>query len=212
MKNPEIILVGGGGHCKACIDVIETEDKYQIIGIIDIPEKLGEEILGYKIIGNDDEIPQFIEKETYFLITLGHLGNPKLRIKLFELIQNNGGKFATVISPLAHISKHSIIGEGTIVMHHVIVNANAKVGKNCIINNKALIEHDTIINDDVHISTGAIINGTCEIGESCFIGSQSIINHIVKINSNIIIGSGSVVRKNLIEEGLYVGNPVKKIR
>lgn len=42
MKQPEIILIGGGGHCKACIDVIETERKYRIAGIIDIPEKKGE--------------------------------------------------------------------------------------------------------------------------------------------------------------------------
>lgn len=25
MKQPEIILIGGGGHCKACIDVVEAE-------------------------------------------------------------------------------------------------------------------------------------------------------------------------------------------
>jgi hypothetical protein len=31
----KIILVGGGGHCKSCIDVIENENKYKIIGIID---------------------------------------------------------------------------------------------------------------------------------------------------------------------------------
>ena len=34
----EIILIGGGGHCKSCIDVIEQEGKYQIAGIVDLPE------------------------------------------------------------------------------------------------------------------------------------------------------------------------------
>ncbi|MBI4645951.1 MAG: acetyltransferase, partial [Bacteroidia bacterium] len=28
----KIILIGGGGHCKACSDVIETEGKYNIAG------------------------------------------------------------------------------------------------------------------------------------------------------------------------------------
>ena len=51
---PEIILIGGNGHCKACINVVEQENKYQIAGIIDVPEKLGQKILGYKVIGNDE--------------------------------------------------------------------------------------------------------------------------------------------------------------
>jgi len=33
MKN--LILIGAGGHCRSCIDVIEAEKKYKIIGLID---------------------------------------------------------------------------------------------------------------------------------------------------------------------------------
>jgi len=34
MMKSELILVGGGGHCKSCIDVIERQGKYRIAGII----------------------------------------------------------------------------------------------------------------------------------------------------------------------------------
>ncbi|HIE16406.1 MAG TPA: hypothetical protein EYP69_05735, partial [Bacteroidales bacterium] len=57
MNRPKIILIGGSGHCKACIDVIEAENKFQIEGILDLPIKYGSKILGYKVIGNDDNIP-----------------------------------------------------------------------------------------------------------------------------------------------------------
>ena len=52
----EIILIGGGGHCKSVIDVIEKEGRFKIAGIVDVPELLGTEILGYPIIGNDSDI------------------------------------------------------------------------------------------------------------------------------------------------------------
>ena len=39
MQKPEIILVGGGGHCKSCIDVIEAEGRFIIKGIIDLPDR-----------------------------------------------------------------------------------------------------------------------------------------------------------------------------
>ena len=52
-----------------------------------------------------------------------------------------------IISPTGYVSKHAKIGEGTIVMHNTIVNANARIGKNCIINNKSLIKRANYILD-----------------------------------------------------------------
>ena len=50
----KIILMGGGGHCKSCIDVIESANEYEIVGILDTADKLGQSILDYKIIGTED--------------------------------------------------------------------------------------------------------------------------------------------------------------
>ena len=49
----EIILIGGGGHCKSVIDVIEQQKKFKIAGIVDKPKLFGSKILGYSVIGND---------------------------------------------------------------------------------------------------------------------------------------------------------------
>ena len=57
-------------------------------------------------------------------------------------------------------SKHCTIGEGTIIMHDVIINAKASVGFNCIINNKALIEHDAKI---AHNSTFQLVLSLMEV-------------------------------------------------
>lgn len=212
MDKPRIILIGGGGHCKACIDVIEQEDKYKISGIIDVPEKLGENIFGYKVIGNDNDIPKLAKQDCNFLITVGHLGNTKLRIKLFNVVKSNGGVFPIIISSLSYVSKYSCIAAGTIIMHNVIVNAGAEIGENCIINNKALIEHDAKIGGNVHVSTGAIINGDCIVDDMCLIGSSSVLKHSINVMSNTIIGAGAIVTKNITESGIYVGSPAKKIR
>ncbi len=212
MNKPKIILVGGGGHCKACIDVIESENKFEIAGIIDLPEKLGTKILGYKIIGNDDDLPKLAQKDYNFLITVGHLGNANLRKKLFNIIKSNGGKLPVIKSPFSHISRHSKIEEGTIIMHNVIVNAAAKIGENCIINNKSLIEHDVVVKKNCHISTNAVLNGECMVEEDCLIGSSSVLKQTINICKNTIIGAGSVVTKNITESGTYVGIPAKKIK
>ena len=52
----KIILIGGGGHALSCIDVIESEKKFKIVGIVDGNLKKGKKILNYKVIGGDKDL------------------------------------------------------------------------------------------------------------------------------------------------------------
>lgn len=205
MKRP-LILIGGGGHCKSVIEVAESAG-YDIKGILDMPDEVGKEVLpGHKVIGTDDEIPQYVE-ECDFIITVGFIKNPALRIKLYNKVKAAGGRLATIIASTAHVSKYAELGEGTVIMHHAFVNAGAKIGDNCIINTFVNIEHDAEVGNQCHISTGTMVNGECKIGENCFIGSQSVCANCIEIASDIIVGAGSVVRKSIRVKGIYAGNP-----
>lgn len=205
MKRP-LILIGGGGHCKSVIEVAESAG-YEIKGILDMPDEVGKDVLpGHKVIGTDDEIPQYVE-ECDFIITVGFIKNPALRIKLYNKVKAAGGRLATIIASTAHVSKYAELGEGTVIMHQAFVNAGAKIGDNCIINTFVNIEHDAEVGNQCHISTGTMVNGECKIGESCFIGSQSVCANCIEIASDIIIGAGSVVRKSIRVKGIYAGNP-----
>ena len=52
--NKNIILIGGGGHCASCIDVIEQEGIYQIAGIVD--KNYDGKSLGYPSLGDDSDL------------------------------------------------------------------------------------------------------------------------------------------------------------
>lgn len=208
MKKP-LILIGGGGHCKSVIDVAESAG-YTILGILDKPEEVGKKVLDYNVIGVDDDIPNYVDKAE-FIITVGFIKNPELRIKLYNKVLEAGGKLATLIASTAHVSKYARLGMGTVVMHQSVVNAGAVIGDNVIINTFANIEHDVIIGDQCHVSTGAIINGDAIVADSTFVGSQSVINQGV-IFSGGVIASLSVVNKNTTRRGIYAGCPAKFIR
>lgn len=177
--NKPLILVGGGGHCKSFIDVAESAG-YTILGVLDRLEEVGKPVLGYKVIGTDDDMAKYAD-QVEFIVTVGQIKSPDLRIKLHKTLVDVGCRLATIIAPTAHVSKYATIGEGTVVMHQAVVNADAKIGKGCIINTFANIEHDVRIGDYCHISTGAMVNGGAEIADGIFVGSQSVINQCVKI-------------------------------
>lgn len=202
-----LILIGGGGHCKSVIDVAEGVG-YNILGILDVPSEVGKSVLGYPIVGIDADIDKYVN-QAEFLITVGQIKSPDLRMKLHEMVINAGGKLATVIASTAHVSKHAVLEEGTVVMNNAFVNADAKVGKGCIINSFADIEHDAVIGNYCHISTGVMINGGVNVHDGCFIGSQSVVNQCVSISERSIIASGSLVNVDIHESGVYYGNPTQ---
>ena len=195
----KLILIGGGGHCKSCIDVIEKEGRFQISGIVDVPEKYGEKILNYEIFANDELFPELVKDYKNFLITLGQIKTPVKRINLFDQLKQLGASFVISISPSANVSKHAKIEEGSIVMHGANINASAIIGKNCIINTSALVEHDVVIEDHCHISTASVVNGGSRICKNTFIGSNTVIKEHVTIGANSLIGGGLRVGSNIAE-------------
>lgn len=205
MNNKALILVGGGGHCKSMIDVAESAG-YTIKGILDVKENIGKSVLNYPIIGTDDQIRDFIY-DYLFIVTVGHIKDVSLRVNLHRKIENMGGKLGTIIASTAYVSKYAEIGHGSVVMHQAVINAGAQIGTGCIINTFANVEHDAEIGDFCHISTGAIVNGNCKVGDRTFLGSQSVMVNGVEIISDCVIGAGSMVRKNIINKGVYSGNP-----
>lgn len=207
-----IILIGGGGHCISCIDVIEKTGKYEIVGILDLPGKIGQKVLGYPIIGSDDELVTFLPRSTNFLITVGQIDSSAIREKIYNRVKLAGGNLPVIVSSGAYVSKHAEIEEGTVIMHNVLVNAVAKIGKACIINTNALIEHEAVVGDFCHISTSAIANGQVKIGNRCFIGSNTVIGNNTSVTDDVVIAAGSQVLKNVTLPGTYIGNPLRKIK
>ena len=190
---PNLVLIGGGGHCISVIDIIENGNEFNILGILD-SNIIENNILGYKILGGDDLIPELVNENTYFLITVGQIKSYSIRKKISKILTENNAKLATVISSLAYVSKHASIEEGTVIMNHAVVNAKSKIGKNCIINTMSNIEHGVLIGDFCHISTCAVVNGESVIGYGTFIGSNATISNNISIKENSIISAGKFIK------------------
>ena len=209
---PPLVLVGGGGHCRSLIDVIEAEGAWQIAGIVDLPQRQKQSVFGYPLIGADEDLPALAGKYPYFLVAAGQTGLPALRERLYNMITKAGGKLPTVCSPLARVSPRATIGDGTVVFHQAVVNAAATVGENVIVNTFALIEHDAHVGACCHISTGARVNGGCQVADRCFVGSGAVLRDGVRLAEGTIVGCGAVVVRDTEPFGVYVGVPARRIK
>lgn len=185
-----VYLVGAGGHCKSCIDVIEAHGGYHIQGLFDATVAEGTTVRGYKVLGSDADIAHYVADGSFFLITVGQIKTPEIRMNISARLVELGAQFATIISPRAYVAKDAILGDGTIVMHDVLVNSAARVGSHCILNTRSLLEHDCLVEDFCHISTGAILNGDVHLGAGSFVGSLSTLQEGAKIPPRSILAAG----------------------
>lgn len=208
----DIILIGGGGHCKSVIDTINRLNKYNIIGVFDVPGKVGTQISGIKVIGIDDDLEYFYKKGIkYAFLTIGSIGDVILRRKLHSIAQGIGYKFPNIIDGTAIISEQIKIGSGNFIGKGVIINSDTIIGDNCIINTGSIIEHDCYIEDFCHIAPGSTLSGGVKVGKDTHIGTNAIIIQNIKVGANTIIGAGSVLLKDIGDNKKAYGNPCREV-
>ena len=210
--NKKILLIGGGGHCKSVLDTLLLLNEYNEIAIVDLFENIGKSIMEIPIIGSDTDLAYlFKDGYEFAFITMGSIGNPKLRIKLYDEISLIGFKIPNIIDISANVSNFTELGKGIFIGKKSIVNAGAIVGNGAIINTGSIIEHDCKIGEFVHIAPGAILGGAVEIGKNSHVGSGAIIKQQIKIGYNSIIGMGSIVTKIIGNNKKAYGNPCREV-
>ncbi len=198
-----LLLLGGGGHCRSCIDTIEAQGLYEIVGVVQPKNKGGNEGLGYPIVGCDDDLQALLTETPAAIITVGQIKTPDTRTRLFNLLKTLKAELPVIKSPFSYCSPRAVVGEGTILLHGSLVNACVEIGANCIINSMALIEHDAKIANHCHIATGARVNGGVVIGNGSFVGSGCVIREGVQIGERAVIAAGVIVLQD-IPAGAFV--------
>lgn len=208
----KIIIFGSGDHAKVILGEIIKKKKFKVIGFYDENKKKNEVIIKlngkvYKnIIGKIDILSSYLHG------IIG-VGDNNLRKKIQQRINkiNNNFKWSTVISNNSIIDKSVKLGVGTFISANCFININSSIGDHCIINSSSSLDHDNIIKNFVSIAPGTICGGNVQINDNTQIGIGTIIRNNVKIGKNILVGGGSYVNKDLIDNSVYYGIPIKKI-
>lgn len=211
--NHKLLLVGGGGHCKSVLDCLGQNAVYDKIGLVDLPDKLGQTILGIPIIGCDDDLPRLLaEGFTHAFVTLGSVGNACPRISLMALLAEIGYNLPNIVDSTAVVSRYANLGKGIFVGKNAVINAGASIGDGAIINTGAIIEHDCQVGSFAHLAPSSILCGEVFVGEAAHIGAGSVIRQKSKIGARTMIGLGSVVVRDIPADTTAMGNPCRVVK
>lgn len=204
----KLVLVGGGGHCKSVLDSLIELNEYNEIVILDVKEKIGENILGYKIVGTDSDLKDLKNQGfNYAFLTIGNLSLIKQKVNLYQELLILDFIIPNIIDKSAIISINSILEQGIFIGKSVIVNAGSSIGHGVILNSNSLIEHDVILEDFVQIAPRVCVAGNVLIKENSFIGMNTSIRENTIIGKNSVVGMGSNILRDVPDNVVIFGNP-----
>lgn len=208
----EIVLIGGGGHSKVLIEIIELLKQYKIIGILDSQIAIGTYISGIAVLGEDDLMSNlYANGVKNACIAVGSIKDNSKRKNLYEKVKQFGFQVPSLLHPYSIISKDTIISEGVQVTAGAIIQKGSTIGLNSIINTGAIIEHDCVIGKHVQVCPGVVISGDCVIGDGAFIGAGVTIIQGIKIGNNSIVAAGAVVVENVPDNTKVMGVPARMV-
>lgn len=114
------------------------------------------------------------------------------------------------IGPFVEIQKHVKIGKRCKVQSHSFICELVTIGNDCFISHGSMFINDLFSNGKPAGGRKELWKST-DIGNNVSIGTNATILP-VRITNNVVIGAGSVVTQDILESGIYVGNPARKIR
>lgn len=202
LATDKLLIIGCGGHARSVADVALSLGISNLI-FWDINARENETLFTFPVVADSSLF--HICKKLFIAI-----GDNKERADYFEKLKEK--KLHNIISAHAYIAISATIGRGIFIAHGAHVGPMACVGDNTIINTRAVIEHECAIGAHSHISVNATITGRCQIEDFVFIGAGAVVKDKVSICSNVTVGAGAVVVKDIIEPGIYVGSPARKIK
>lgn len=190
-EQARIILVGGGGHAKMCIDILCQMKTYAIHGILDANLTIGDAVLEVPVIGRDTELAKYYQEGIRLAVNaVGAASNHPLRSTLYNRIKEAGFSLPNLLHPAAVVEPSAMLGEGNQIMAHATVGSGVRIADNCIINCGSVVSHDCRLGNNVHIAPGALLAGMVEVGEDTLIGMGVTVYLGVKIGKRVIIPNG----------------------
>lgn len=114
------------------------------------------------------------------------------------------------VGPFVEIQKSVTIGDRTRIQSHSFICELVSIGSDC------MIAHGVMFINDLFASGGPARGDktkwrNTQIGSHVSIGSNATILP-VSICDHVVIGAGSVVTRNIVEPGIYAGNPCRKLK
>jgi len=199
-----VVILGGGGHAKVIIDILEQAGETEIAGLVSLSPQ---SICGYPWLGPDEVLADTLRSgiDSAFVA----IGDNQRRLDCIDALKRTGFTLVNAISPAAVISRHATVACGVAVMPGAVINAGARLEEGAIVNTNASVDHDCIVGRCAHVAPGCSLAGWVKLGDGVFLGTGANVIPNISIGEWTTVGAGAAVVEDLPAQVVAMGVPAR---
>lgn len=170
--NKKLLILGAGTYGVVAKEIALSMNCFDKIEFVDDQAKLAAD--GSGVVGTSEDIKRLSSAFSHAVVALG---NPEIRIKLLQKIENETTmEIATLISPLAYVSSSANIGKGCIIEPMAVIHTGCVIGNGCLISAGAVVNHISTLEDGVHVDCNATVAGYMNVPRATKIACGEVFN------------------------------------
>jgi hypothetical protein len=182
-----VLVLGARGHARSVLDVIRSEGRYHVAGLIDSAQPKGTPTLGSHVLGQELDLPVLCREQGTALGIVAIGDNWKRRAAMERLLGLVPSfVFVSSVHPAA-----TVAGD---------------------VNTLASLDHDGVMEDYSSLAPGAVTGGRVHLGTCAAVGLGARVVHNLRIGAHAVVGAGSLVLADIPPEVVAFGAPAQVIR
>lgn len=211
MKDILIYGYGGLGREVACLisKINDQHPRWNVIGYIDDGVPMGTCCKYGEVIGNIDTLNVW-DKPVDVAIAIG---SPRYLKEVSQKITNPLVNFPNIVAPNTFYFDESAVqmGVGNIIGFGCRFSCNVAIGNFNVLDGCISLGHDAVVGSYNMLFPEVRISGQTIIGDENYFGSRCFAAQCIKIGNNNRFGAGAFILRKIKDNGLYMGNPAKKV-
>lgn len=138
------------------------------------------------------------------------VADPVSRAHLVSRLPKDTAYF-TFVHPAALLLGDIEIGAGSFIGAYSVLTTGIKIGNHAILNRGNHVGHDCVLGDYCSLMPGAVISGNCRLGNRTYLGTNAAVRERTSVTDDVTIGMGAAVVSDIVNPGVYVGVPAKRL-
>jgi sugar O-acyltransferase (sialic acid O-acetyltransferase NeuD family) len=207
-----LALVAASGLAREVLavpGVVEAFDR--VVVVDDDPRRWGDDLVGHVV------VPGGLQRVT----NLGECGvvvcagAGRARRAIVARLAGLGigaDRYITVRHPSADVPPGCTVGHGSILLSHVALTCDVRVGSHVVAMPGVTLTHDDVVADFATLCAGVSLGGHVTVGEAAYLGMNASVREHTTVGRETTLGMGAALLTDLPDHETWVGVPARPVR
>ena len=207
-----VVIFGNLRSASLACFCLRHDSPYRVVAFtVDEAYRQADHFDGLPLVAFENLEQHYPPSDCRLLIPMGYQRINSIRRARYEAARARGYDFISYISSRASVWPDLVVGDNVLIYEHAIIQPFARIGSNCIIRSGAHVSHHCTVKDHAFVAAEVAMGGESTIGEQAFVGVGAIVIDNISIGDRGFIGAGTVVTRSTEPDGVYVGNPARRL-